>query len=137
MGAKMGKVHCSIPPNLLCVTEHTGEILLACFKRDSRQRRNCRQYNISVTATDEGTPPSIKNHSYSIHISDVNDNAPRFQDSAINVYVKENSPAGGQIATVSAQDHDYGENAQVTYSLLDRPSSVPLSTGNPHKLCDW
>ncbi|KAL0182391.1 hypothetical protein M9458_021766, partial [Cirrhinus mrigala] len=80
-------------------------------------------YNISIMATDEGTPPLSKTRVIAIHISDVNDNAPRFQDSAINVYVKENSPAGGQIATVSAQDYDYGENAQATDSGVPPLSS--------------
>ncbi len=127
-GGKNGKVHCSIPPKSPFVLQSTQGKYYSLVLSGTLDREETAQYNISVTATDEGTPPLSKTTVIAIHISDVNDNAPRFQDSAINVYVKENSPAGGQIATVSAQDHDYGENAQVTYSLLDRPSSVPLST---------
>ncbi len=127
-GGKNGKVHCSIPQKSPFVLQSTQGKYYSLVLSGTLDREETAQYNISVTATDEGTPPLSKTTVIAIHISDVNDNAPRFQDSAINVYVKENSPAGGQIAIVSAQDHDYGENAQVTYSLLDRPSSVPLST---------
>ncbi len=111
----------------MCYRAHRGKYYSLVLS-GTLDREETAQYNISVTATDEGTPPLSKTTVIAIHISDVNDNAPRFQDSAINVYVKENSPAGGQIATVSAQDHDNGENAHVTYSLPDSPSSVPLST---------
>uniref|UniRef100_A0A671QE27 Cadherin domain-containing protein n=1 Tax=Sinocyclocheilus anshuiensis TaxID=1608454 RepID=A0A671QE27_9TELE len=126
-GGKNGKVHCSIPQNSPFILQTTQGKYYSLVLRGTLDREETAQYNISVTATDEGTPLLSKTTVIAIHISDVNDNAPRFQDSAINVYVKENSPAGGQIATVSAQDYDYGENAQVTYSLLDSPS-VPLST---------
>ncbi len=127
-GGKNGKVHCSIPQKSPFVLQSTQGKYYSLVLSGTLDREETAQYNISVTATDEGTPPLSKTTVIAIHISDVNDNAPRFQDSAINVYVKENSPAGGQIAFVSAQDHDYGENAQVTYSLPDSPSSVPLST---------
>ncbi len=127
-GGKNGKVHCSIPQKSPFVLQSTQGKYYSLVLSGTLDREETAQYNISVTATDEGTPPLSKTTVIAIHISDVNDNAPRFQDSAINVYVKENSPAGGQIATVSAQDHDNGENALVTYSLPDSPSSVPLST---------
>ncbi|XP_058646239.1 protocadherin gamma-A4-like [Onychostoma macrolepis] len=126
-GGKNGKVHCSIPLNSPFVLQTAQGKYYSLVLSGTLDREETAQYNISVTATDEGTPPLSKTTVIAIHISDVNDNAPRFQDSAINVYVKENSPAGVQIATVSAQDYDYGENAQVIYSLLDSPS-VPLST---------
>ncbi|MCI4387975.1 hypothetical protein PGIGA_G00080170 [Pangasianodon gigas] len=81
-------------------------------------REKTSEYNITVTATDKGAPPLVSNMFLTIHISDVNDNAPRFPDKAMDFYVKENSPAGAIIATVIAKDADINENAQLVYSLI-------------------
>ncbi|XP_045574118.1 protocadherin alpha-2 isoform X2 [Salmo salar] len=89
-------------------------------------RESVSQYNVTITATDEGTPPLSSTSVITVHVSDVNDNAPRFSEPVINVYVKENSPVGDVIYTMSAFDPDSDENAKVTYSLLDK--SVPISS---------
>ncbi|XP_061090069.1 protocadherin alpha-4-like [Conger conger] len=76
------------------------------------------QYNVSITATDEGTPPLSSTSVITVHVSDVNDNAPHFPEPSINVYVKENSAVGSIIHTVSAFDTDSKQNAKISYSLL-------------------
>ncbi|XP_071760956.2 protocadherin alpha-8-like isoform X2 [Centroberyx gerrardi] len=86
-------------------------------------------YNVAITATDEGTPPLSSTSVITVHVSDVNDNAPRFTESVINVYVKENSPVGATIYTITAVDPDIDENAKVTYSSLPGGSiSFPVSS---------
>ncbi|XP_064182050.1 protocadherin alpha-8-like isoform X17 [Anguilla rostrata] len=100
------------------------------------------QYNVTITATDEGTPPLSSTSVITIYISDVNDNAPRFPDPVINVYLKENSPVASAIYKVSALDPDLNENAKVTYSLLKSygkgvsPSAIDLNSvsGEIHSL---
>ncbi|XP_055782671.1 protocadherin alpha-8-like isoform X21 [Salvelinus fontinalis] len=87
-------------------------------------RESTAQYNVTITATDEGTPPLSSTRVITVDVSDVNDNAPRFSESIINVYVKENSPVGDVIYTTSAFDPDSDENAKVTYSLLDKSVSI-------------
>ncbi|XP_008325155.2 protocadherin alpha-2-like isoform X1 [Cynoglossus semilaevis] len=82
-------------------------------------RESVSQYNVTVIATDEGTPPLSSTSVVSIHISDVNDNAPLFPNPVINAYIKENSAVGSSLITVTAVDLDREENAMVTYSLLD------------------
>ncbi|XP_031645852.1 protocadherin alpha-8-like isoform X4 [Oncorhynchus kisutch] len=89
-------------------------------------RESASQYNVTITATDEGTPPLSSTSVITVHVSDVNDNAPRFSEPVINVYVKENSPVGDVIYTMSAFDPDSDENAKMTYSLLDK--RVPISS---------
>uniref|UniRef100_A0A667X8Y6 Cadherin domain-containing protein n=1 Tax=Myripristis murdjan TaxID=586833 RepID=A0A667X8Y6_9TELE len=84
-------------------------------------RESVSEYNISITATDEGTPPVSSTSVITVHISDTNDNAPRFLEPLINVYVKENSPVGGIIHTMTTFDADLNGNAKVTYSLIDSP----------------
>ncbi|XP_030621289.1 protocadherin alpha-3-like [Chanos chanos] len=92
-------------------------------------RESVSRYNVSITATDEGTPPLSSTAVITVHISDVNDNSPRFPEPIINVYVKENSEVGAVISTISASDPDVGDNAKVVYSILDNSSkSTPVTT---------
>uniref|UniRef100_A0A674DR56 Protocadherin alpha-C2-like n=1 Tax=Salmo trutta TaxID=8032 RepID=A0A674DR56_SALTR len=90
-------------------------------------RESASQYNVTITATDEGTPPLSSTSVITVHVSDVNDNAPRFSEPVIHVYVKENSPVGDVIYTISAFDPDSDENAKMTYSLLDKSVSISSS----------
>ncbi|XP_044218759.1 protocadherin alpha-5-like isoform X4 [Thunnus albacares] len=87
------------------------------------------QYNVTIVATDGGTPPLSSTSIVTVHVSDVNDNPPRFSEPLINVYVKENSPVGSVIKTVTAVDADINQNGQVSYSFIQSDSnSLPLST---------
>ncbi|KAG7518868.1 protocadherin alpha-3-like [Solea senegalensis] len=86
-------------------------------------------YNVTIVATDEGNPPLSSTNIVTVRVSDVNDNAPYFSEPVINVYVKENSPVGASIKTVSAFDDDVDQNGQVTYSYLQsNRDTLPLST---------
>ncbi|XP_030251903.1 protocadherin alpha-2-like isoform X35 [Sparus aurata] len=92
-------------------------------------RENTSVYNVTITATDEGSPPLSSIRVITVHVSDVNDNAPRFMEPVINVYVKENSPTGSVISTVTAFDPDLDSNAKVTYKLLDSSTNnIPISS---------
>uniref|UniRef100_A0A3B4WBF1 Cadherin domain-containing protein n=1 Tax=Seriola lalandi dorsalis TaxID=1841481 RepID=A0A3B4WBF1_SERLL len=87
------------------------------------------QYNVTIVATDEGTPPLSSTNIVTVLVSDVNDNPPCFSEPLVNVYVKENSPVGSVIKTVTAVDADMDQNGQVRYSFIHNNSnSVPLST---------
>ncbi|XP_016298699.1 protocadherin alpha-2-like [Sinocyclocheilus anshuiensis] len=89
-------------------------------------RQNVTEYSITVIAEDEGSPPMSRAKVIQVQVSDVNDNAPRFPNSVVYAYLRENSKLGSIISTVRASDADIMENAQITYSLLQ--SSV---TGSP------
>ena len=87
------------------------------------------QYNITIAATDEGTPPLSNTSHVVVQLSDVNDNPPRFREPVYNVYVKENEPVGGVIYKVAAFDPDVDENAQITYSLQAMSTiDIPISS---------
>uniref|UniRef100_A0A3B4UZE1 Cadherin domain-containing protein n=1 Tax=Seriola dumerili TaxID=41447 RepID=A0A3B4UZE1_SERDU len=118
-GSKNGMVNCKISNNNYYSLVVDGPL----------DRESTSQYNISITATDEGTPPLSSTSVITLHVSDVNDNKPLFTENIISVYVKENSPIGAVIKTVSATDADMDQNGQVRYSLLhDNSNSVPPST---------
>ena len=91
-------------------------------------RETVAQYTVTIVATDEGSPPLSGTAVVTVHVSDVNDNEPRFTEPVVNVYVRENRPAGVVVKTVSAVDADVDQNGQVKYSFLPRSSSVPLSS---------
>ncbi|NXT78672.1 PCDC2 protein, partial [Zapornia atra] len=76
-------------------------------------------YNITVTATDSGSPPLSSQKVIHVEISDINDNPPRFEEPVYSVYIPENNPLGVLLCTIKATDPDVGENAYVSYSLLD------------------
>ncbi|XP_028271965.1 protocadherin gamma-C5-like isoform X16 [Parambassis ranga] len=85
----------------------------------SLDRESFSQYNVEITATDSGSPPLSSKKTVSVSISDVNDNPPIFTQHSYNVYFKENGAPGSILYSVSASDLDFGENAKVSYSILD------------------
>ncbi|KYO39147.1 protocadherin alpha 3 precursor isoform B [Alligator mississippiensis] len=82
-------------------------------------RETASSYNITVTATDSGSPPLSSRKVIQVDISDINDNPPQFEGPAYSVYIPENNPLGVSLCTVKATDPDANENAYVSYSLLN------------------
>lgn len=121
-GGNNGKVNCRLvgesPFNLQTSYRNYYSLVL----NGALDRESDSQYNVTIIATDEGTPPLSSTSVTTVYISDVNDNAPRFADRTLNVYVKENAPTGALMYTVSAYDPDANENAQVRYSDLNSHS---------------
>ncbi|XP_030000822.1 protocadherin gamma-C5-like [Sphaeramia orbicularis] len=77
------------------------------------------QYDIEIKSTDSGSPPLSSTTVIPISITDVNDNPPIFTQPIYNVYLKENGLPGSILYSVSASDLDSGENAKISYSILD------------------
>ncbi|XP_047434501.1 protocadherin-10a isoform X1 [Mugil cephalus] len=82
-------------------------------------RENTDSYTITVVAKDKGQPSLATSKSIKVHVSDENDNAPRFTQAVYDVYVTENNVPGAFIHAVSALDPDIGQNALITYSILE------------------
>lgn len=82
-------------------------------------RENADSYTITVVAKDKGVPSLATSKSIKVHVSDENDNAPRFSQPVYDVYVTENNVPGAYIYAVSAIDPDMGPNAHVNYSILE------------------
>ncbi|KAM4621718.1 protocadherin gamma-C5-like [Polymixia lowei] len=82
-------------------------------------RESYSEYNIEITATDSGSPPMSSKKTIHVSITDVNDNPPIFSQPSYNVYIKENGVPGSILFSVSASDLDFGENAKISYSIVD------------------
>nr|DAA06606.1 TPA_inf: protocadherin gamma b4 isoform [Anolis carolinensis] len=92
-------------------------------------RERTAAYNITITATDKGTPPLSTYKTITLQISDINDNAPTFEKSFSSIYVPENSPFGTSIFTIKASDPDTGPNAKIMYSILSsNVQELPISS---------
>ncbi|KAK3607640.1 hypothetical protein CHS0354_010693 [Potamilus streckersoni] len=74
-------------------------------------------YNISVSCTDKGQPPLTSSVNVLVHVTDANDNAPKFEQTVYNAEVTEENQLGEKILQVSASDRDIGNNAIVQYQL--------------------
>ncbi|KAM9455711.1 protocadherin alpha-2-like isoform 3-T3 [Clarias gariepinus] len=120
---KNGKADCKISAPSPFKLQLSYKNSYALVVNEPLDREQVSQYNITVLANDEGTPSLSSSHVITVHVSDVNDNAPLFPAAVINISVKENSPVGGLLASLTARDLDIGENALVSYSLIDTESS--------------
>ncbi|XP_030594774.1 protocadherin gamma-A12-like isoform X40 [Archocentrus centrarchus] len=75
-------------------------------------------YNITITATDEGSPPLSSSKTVHLSVADINDNPPVFEEQSYSAYVNENNKPGSTLCSVTARDPDWRQNGTVIYSLL-------------------
>ncbi|KAM9740734.1 protocadherin gamma-C5-like [Menidia menidia] len=76
-------------------------------------------YSVTIRAKDSGKPSLTSEKTIVVKLLDVNDNPPVFSQASFIVYVKENNAPGKILCSVSASDLDSGENAKISYSILD------------------
>ncbi|XP_031221351.1 protocadherin gamma-B1 isoform X14 [Mastomys coucha] len=81
-------------------------------------REQTPEYNVTIIATDKGKPPLSSSTSVTLHVGDINDNAPVFHQASYLIQVSENNPPGASIAQVSASDPDLGSNGLISYSII-------------------
>jgi len=74
-------------------------------------------YELSVEATDAGTPPLRAVRTFRLLVTDVNDNAPKFERERYEAHLLEASEPGTSVLQVTASDLDEGANSAIRYSL--------------------
>uniref|UniRef100_A0A3P9II07 Protocadherin 1 gamma 31 n=1 Tax=Oryzias latipes TaxID=8090 RepID=A0A3P9II07_ORYLA len=117
-----GKVTLTIAPGLpfkLTSAAGTHYSLTTAGKLD---RETVPEYTVVIKATDAGSPPLSSQTTFTVKLSDVNDNAPIFSQASYSVDIPENNVPSSPIVAVSATDPDLAENTRITYSIL--PSTV-------------
>ncbi|XP_061643426.1 LOW QUALITY PROTEIN: protocadherin alpha-8-like [Phyllopteryx taeniolatus] len=128
-GGKNGLVHCRMKNNAPFKLESNYKNSFSLVVGGPLDRESVSAYNVSIIASDEGAPPLSGTSVIRVHVSDVNDNKPRFSEPLVNVYIKENSPPGALIHKVTAVDDDVDQNGRLTYSLLQSSTdSIPITT---------
>lgn len=92
-------------------------------------RETTAAYNVTLRATDGGTPSLSSQKTIQVDVADVNDNPPRFEQTSYTVYVTENNAPGASLCTVMATDADVNENARITYTVLtDNNHGIPVTS---------
>ncbi|XP_053769379.1 protocadherin gamma-A1 isoform X1 [Desmodus rotundus] len=124
-----GHTTCSIPADLPFKLEKLVDNYYRLVTERALDRELTSRYDITVTATDQGTPTLSTEMHIPLQVTDVNDNPPAFTQDSYSTYLLENNPRGASIFSVTAHDTDSDENARVTYSLVkDTIQGVPLSS---------
>uniref|UniRef100_A0A2K6GIB7 Protocadherin beta 7 n=1 Tax=Propithecus coquereli TaxID=379532 RepID=A0A2K6GIB7_PROCO len=89
-----GKMVCSIHDDLPFVLKPSVENFYTLMTEKPLDRERNTEYNITITVTDLGSPKLKTEHSITVLVSDVNDNAPAFTQTSYTLFVPENnSPA--------------------------------------------
>uniref|UniRef100_A0A4W3JD77 Cadherin domain-containing protein n=1 Tax=Callorhinchus milii TaxID=7868 RepID=A0A4W3JD77_CALMI len=118
---KNGEVHCQIPRNVPFQLQKSPENNYKLVTSDRLDREKVDRYNVNILAWDSGSPPLSTNKTIEVSVSDINDNAPRFDQSSYTAYVMENNAPGDSILSVTALDPDLDQNSHVSYSILENP----------------
>uniref|UniRef100_A0A672FMT6 Protocadherin b n=1 Tax=Salarias fasciatus TaxID=181472 RepID=A0A672FMT6_SALFA len=83
-------------------------------------REKVPEYDIILIVTDAGKPPLSDNETISVHILDVNDNAPQFPQSFYTIRVMENNAPGALLSSLTAFDPDLHENQYLVYFIIEK-----------------
>lgn len=75
-------------------------------------------YNLTLQATDAGTPPQQTRESVGVNIADVNDHAPVFAREQYEESVSEEAPPYTPVVRVAATDTDQGINGRVLFRIV-------------------
>ncbi|KAH0618112.1 hypothetical protein JD844_017098 [Phrynosoma platyrhinos] len=121
-----GQVTCSVPSNLPFLLKKTQDDFYTLVTERSLDREEVASYNITITATDKGTPTLSAFEIISLQVLDTNDNPPVFVKSAYTSYLLENNPRGASIFSLKANDPDWEENARICYSIIEDQISESL-----------
>lgn len=86
------------------------------------------RYDLTVAATDNGTPSETATARVVVQVLDANDNDPRFAKETYEFTVEENLRRGAVVGTVFATDADLDTNAVVKYNLIPGNTSFHINS---------
>ncbi|OQV23975.1 Protocadherin-like wing polarity protein stan [Hypsibius exemplaris] len=98
--------------------------------RLDRERQE--KYELTVMATDLGSPPRSSSAAVQIMVLDVNDNGPVFDQRDYNISMSESAVLGTQLLSLRAQDRDL--NARLTYQIISGSQDGRFSIINQNGL---
>lgn len=90
--------------------------------RETRDR-----YDLTVLASDNGTPSATATARVIINVMDSNDNDPKFLRSSYEFSIEENLRRGAVIGVIQAKDADLDINAAIRYSLIPSNTSFQIN----------
>uniref|UniRef100_A0A3Q4MFF5 Cadherin domain-containing protein n=1 Tax=Neolamprologus brichardi TaxID=32507 RepID=A0A3Q4MFF5_NEOBR len=124
-----GQVRCSIQQGVPFKLVPSIKNYYSLVTTGQLDRELVSDYNITITATDEGSPPLSSSKSVQLSVADINDNPPVFEEQSYSAYVSENNKPGSTLCSVNARDPDWRQNGTVVYSLLaGEVNGAPVSS---------
>ncbi|XP_045887418.1 protocadherin gamma-B2-like [Micropterus dolomieu] len=102
-----GQVRCSIQQNAPFKLVPSIKNYYSLVTTGQLDRELVSDYNITITATDEGSPPLSSSKTVQLSVADINDNPPVFEEQSYSAYVAENNKPGSTLCSVSARDPDW------------------------------
>ncbi|NXP21554.1 PCDG7 protein, partial [Scytalopus superciliaris] len=124
-----GEVRCTLDSSVPFRLEKSFEDYYRVVTANELDREKVSEYNVTVRATDGGSPPLQSSAVLALRVLDVNDNAPVFAQERYSARLSENNAAGALVLRVRATDADWGQNARVRYRLGEgRVRGAPLSS---------
>ncbi|XP_078117558.1 protocadherin gamma-A12-like [Sander vitreus] len=123
------QVRCSIQQNVPFKLAPSIKNYYSLVTTGLLDRELVSDYNITITATDEGSPPLSSSKTLQLSVADINDNPPVFEEQSYSAYVTENNKPGSTLCSVTARDPDWRQNGTVIYSLLPgEVNGAPVSS---------
>ncbi|XP_056238388.1 protocadherin gamma-A11-like isoform X40 [Seriola aureovittata] len=123
------QVRCSIQQNVPFKLVPSIKNYYSLVTTGQLDRELVSDYNITITATDEGSPPLSSSKTVELSVADINDNPPVFEEQSYSAYVTENNKPGSTLCSVTARDNDWRQNGTVIYSLLaGEVNGAPVSS---------
>ncbi|XP_064528387.1 protocadherin gamma-B5-like [Pseudopipra pipra] len=112
-----GEVSCELSGEapLSIVTSSGGSYKVVTASALDREQAS--EHRVTVVARDRGSPALWSSRELLLEVSDVNDNAPVFEEASYSAYVRENNAVGLLVLRVVARDLDAGANGRVSYWL--------------------
>ena len=97
------------------------------YLRGTLDRETHDRYDLTVLASDNGTPSATATARVVVNVMDFNDNDPKFLRGSYEFNVEENLRRGAVVGIIQAKDADLDINAAIRYSLIPSNSSFQIN----------
>uniref|UniRef100_A0A1A8IEC4 Protocadherin 18a n=1 Tax=Nothobranchius kuhntae TaxID=321403 RepID=A0A1A8IEC4_NOTKU len=124
-----GEVECKLHSQGVFKLQKKYENNYMILTNVSLDREKRSEFSLTVVAEDHGTPSLSTVKHFTVHVTDENDNPPRFEKGRYEIFKSENNAPGAYLTSIMATDPDLDANGQVSYSILENSiHGSPIST---------
>lgn len=111
-------------PDLILLDTSTGDLVLkSALDYETSTSVTC---DLSVYSSTKSSDTSAA--TFTLTVTDVNDNTPAFAQNYYTASVSENSAVNSGVVNVTATDLDSGTNGQITYAMVDATNTFQIDT---------